>query len=336
MGKREKVVALLADGEVHSGAAIARIMQCSRTTVWKQLRQLQTLGLEVAAMPGRGYRLLRPIELLDRGVLLEQMSPGLVASLEALEVFGVIDSTSDHLRSAAAPGPERLHAVFAEYQTGGRGRRGRRWLSPYGSGLCLSVSWCFSIVPPMLSALSLAAGVAVHRALATFVPDNLGLKWPNDIIAGGRKLGGILVDVEGESQGPIKVVVGVGINIDVPEQLDNQLANEGGLPPVGLRELKTRGDILRNTVAATVMNELHVVLDEFSRTGFVGFVDEWQRYDSLRGEPVSVRTGARTHAGIACGIAADGALLLEANGETMSVMSGEVTLRAQPITGSAA
>jgi BirA family biotin operon repressor/biotin-[acetyl-CoA-carboxylase] ligase len=334
MGIREELVALLADGEVHSGAAIARIMDCSRTTVWKQFRQLQNLGLEISAMPGRGYRLIRPIELLDRSLLLEYVSPGVAATLEALEVFGVIDSTSERLRSAAAPGPERMSVVLAEYQTGGRGRRGRRWLSPYGSGLCLSVSWCFSVVPPALSALSLAAGVAIHRALAVFEPADLGLKWPNDIIAGRRKLGGLLVDVEGESQGPIKVVIGVGINIDVSEGLDNELANEVGLPPTGLRELISSGDVSRNTVAASVINELHAVLVEFSRSGFETFVDEWQRYDSLRGEPVSVRIGARTHDGIASGIAADGTLLLEANGETMSVLSGDVSLRAQQTVGS--
>jgi BirA family biotin operon repressor/biotin-[acetyl-CoA-carboxylase] ligase len=334
MGIREELVALLADGEVHSGAAIARTMDCSRTTVWKQLRQLQNLGLEISAMPGRGYRLIRPIELLDRSLLKEYMNPGVAAALEALEVFGVIDSTSEQLRLAAAPGSERLRVALAEYQTGGRGRRGRRWLSPYGSGLCLSVSWCFSVVPPALSALSLAAGVAIHRALAVFEPADLGLKWPNDIVAGRRKLGGLLVDVEGESLGPIKVVIGVGINIDVSDGLDNALAHEVGLAPAGLRELISSGDVSRNAVAANVINELHAVLVEFTRTGFESFIDEWQRYDSLRGAPVSVRTGARTRDGIASGIAADGTLLLETDGETISVMSGDVTLRAQQTAGS--
>jgi BirA family biotin operon repressor/biotin-[acetyl-CoA-carboxylase] ligase len=334
MGIREELVALLADGEVHSGAAIARTMDCSRTTVWKQLRQLQNLGLEISAMPGRGYRLIRPIELLDRSLLMEYMNPGVAAALEALEVFGVIDSTSEQLRLAAAPGSERLRVALAEYQTGGRGRRGRRWLSPYGSGLCLSVSWCFSVVPPALSALSLAAGVAIHRALAVFEPADLGLKWPNDIVAGRRKLGGLLVDVEGESLGPIKVVIGVGINIDVSDGLDNALAHEVGLAPAGLRELISSGDVSRNAVAANVINELHAVLVEFTRTGFESFIDEWQRYDSLRGAPVSVRIGARTRDGIASGIAADGTLLLETDGETISVMSGDVTLRAQQTAGS--
>ena len=334
MGIREELVALLADGELHSGAAIARLMHCSRTTVWKQLRQLQNLGLEIAAMPGRGYRLLRPIELLDRTLLLQHMNAGAVTNLEALDVFGVIDSTSERLRAAAAPGPERLRVVLAEYQTGGRGRRGRRWLSPYGSGLCLSVSWCFSAVPPALSALSLAAGVAVQRALVVYRPVGLGLKWPNDIIAGGRKLGGLLVDVEGESQGPIKVVIGVGINIDVSDQLENELATDLGLQPAGLREFVPSADVSRNVVAANIINQLYAALDEFARTGFESFVDEWKRFDSLRGESVSVQIGARTYEGIASGIADDGALLLKANGKTMNVVSGEVSVRARQMAGS--
>jgi len=334
MGIREELVALLADGELHSGAAIARLMHCSRTTVWKQLRQLQNLGLEIAAMPGRGYRLLRPIELLDRTLLLQHMNAGAVTNLEALDVFGVIDSTSERLRAAAAPGPERLRVVLAEYQTGGRGRRGRRWLSPYGSGLCLSVSWCFSAVPPALSALSLAAGVAVQRALVVYRPVGLGLKWPNDIIAGGRKLGGLLVDVEGESQGPIKVVIGVGINIDVSDQLENELATDLGLQPAGLREFVPSADVSRNVVAANIINQLYAALDEFARTGFESFVDEWKRFDSLRGESVSVQIGARTYEGIASGIADDGALLLRANGKTMNVVSGEVSVRARQMAGS--
>jgi BirA family biotin operon repressor/biotin-[acetyl-CoA-carboxylase] ligase len=334
MGIREELVALLADGEVHSGAAIAQLMHCSRTTVWKQLRQLQNLGLEIAAMPGRGYRLLRPIELLDRALMLQHMNAGAVTNLEALDVFGVIDSTSERLRAAAAPGPERLRVVLAEYQTGGRGRRGRRWLSPYGSGLCLSVSWCFSAVPPALSALSLAAGVAVQRALVVYRPVGLGLKWPNDIIAGGRKLGGLLVDVEGESQGPIKAVIGVGINIDVSDQLENELATDLGLQPAGLREFVPSADVSRNVVAANIINQLYAALDEFARTGFASFVDEWKRFDSLRGESVSVQIGARTYEGIASGIADDGALLLRANGKTMNVVSGEVSVRARQMAGS--
>jgi len=171
--------------------------------------------------------------------------------------------------------------------------------------------------------------VAVHRALTAFQPSGLGLKWPNDIIAGNGKLGGLLVDVEGESSGPIKVVVGVGVNIDVSEKLGKELAVDAGLPPAGLLQVISGDAVSRNSVAANIINELHAVLVEFADTGFKSFVDEWQRYDSLLGQRVSVQTGTRTREGIARGIASDGALQLVVNGDTLSITCGEVSLRAE-------
>lgn len=333
MGKREQLIRLLADGELHSGAAMARDMHCSRTAVWKHLRELGHLGLDVAAMPGRGYQLTRPIELLDRKSIARGLLSPVSKDLEALEIFGVVESTSNYLRSAAAPPPGKMLAVLAEYQTGGRGRRGRRWLSPFGSGLCLSVSWSFALVPPTLSAFSLAAGVAVYRALAALEPAGLGLKWPNDIVAGNRKLGGLLVDVEGEASGPIKVVVGIGLNVDVSADLEREVAAHDSLPPVGLRDLISNAELSRNAVASRIINELHAALVEFADAGFSGFIEEWQRYDKLLGKRVAVRTGARNHIGIASGIGSDGALALRVNGETVSVTSGEVSLRSDQSSG---
>lgn len=326
MRKRERLVGLLADGQVHSGTAIARAMNCSRTAVWRRLRELRKLGLDISATPGRGYQLPRPIEPLDRTLIERELSPRVIDHLEALEIFGMLDSTSNHLRSVAAPPPGKLHAVLAEYQTDGRGRRGRRWLSPYGSGLCLSVSWRFVVVPPALSALSLAAGVAVYKSLAALDPEGLGLKWPNDIVAGNGKLGGLLVDVEGESAGPIKVVVGVGINIDFSDERSNGV-DAGALPPVALRDLVSNRKVSRNVVAAHIISELHAALVAFADMGFAGFMDEWKRHDKLLGKRVSVKTGAIQHEGIARGIRPDGALVIAVNGETVCVTSGEVSLR---------
>jgi BirA family biotin operon repressor/biotin-[acetyl-CoA-carboxylase] ligase len=326
MRKCEQLLGLLADGQVHSGAAMARAMNCSRTAVWKQLRELRQLGLDVAATPGRGYQLPRPIELLDRTLIERELHPRVIDNLEALEIFGMLESTSNHLRSAAAPPPGKLHAVLAEYQTDGRARRGRRWLSPYASGLCLSVSWSLTVVPPTLSAFSLAVGVAVYRSMAALDPEGLGLKWPNDIVAGHGKLGGVLVDVEGESAGPIKIVVGVGINIDCSDELENEV-DAGALPPVSLRGLVSNGKVSRNIVAAHIINELHAALVEFAEAGFAGFIDEWTRHDKLLGKRVSVKSGVIQHEGIASGIGPDGALVIAVNGETVCVTSGEVSLR---------
>jgi BirA family biotin operon repressor/biotin-[acetyl-CoA-carboxylase] ligase len=325
MGIREELVRLLADGNVHSGAALARELGCSRTAVWKHLHQLQSIGLEMTSLPGRGYKLAAPLELLDPTVIRENLHPSL--KLESLDVLSVTDSTNERLRSMPSPEPGQMRAVLAEYQSGGRGRQGRAWLSPFGSGLCLSVNWCFGVVPRDLPALSLASAVAVARVLRVLGPDGLGLKWPNDIVAGGGKLGGLLVDVQGESGGPIGVIIGIGINFDVSEKLRNDLSPGDGLPPTGLRQRVSEKQCSRNVIVADIISAQHAMLVAFGQTGFDRFVDEWRSYDSMHGQRVTVRIGPDVVAGVAAGIAANGALLLKEEGQTRQIVSGEVTLR---------
>jgi len=324
---RIKLIELLADGEVHSGADLARILECSRTAIWKQLRQLRSVDLEVEAKPGRGYRLTRPIELLDRNAIRARLEPRAASSLGSLEIIAVTDSTNDVLRTGPAVTPGRMHVAFAEYQTGGRGRRGRRWLSPFGSGLCMSAGWTFPVMPPTLPALSLAAGVAVHRALGPWSPAGLGLKWPNDIVADGAKLGGLLIDVQGESDGPVSVVIGVGINIDPVADLADRFDTDDSLPPVGLRSLVRDAQMSRNEVAAAITNCLLDVLPEFQATGFESFADEWRRCDAMKGAPIRLRVGEHARTGVAVGIGDDGALLFNDGEAVRSVLSGEVTMR---------
>jgi BirA family biotin operon repressor/biotin-[acetyl-CoA-carboxylase] ligase len=325
MNAREELARLLADGNVHSGAALARQLKCSRTAIWKQLHQLQSIGLEMTSVPGRGYKLDAPLELLDAAAIRDALRPPSI--LESLDVFNCIDSTSDRLRSMPLTDSGKMRAVLAEYQTGGRGRRGREWLSPYGSGLCLSVNWCFPAAPRDLPALSLAAGVAVTRALAELDLGDLGLKWPNDIVAAGGKLGGLLVDVQGESGGPISVIIGVGLNFAVSKKLRNQLSSGEGLPPAGLRQLAADQDVSRNAVAANIISEQYAMLATFAESGFAAFADEWRRYDCMKGQQVTVRIGSDVRSGASAGIGADGALLLRENGRTHQIVSGEVTLR---------
>lgn len=324
---RSALIATLADGAVHSGSDLARRLACSRTAVWKHLNELKAIGLEIDAHRGIGYRLRQPLELLDERAIRRGLLPGVGAALSRLEIHDCIESTSERLHALPAPEAERFAAVLAEYQTGGRGRRGRRWLSPFGSGLCLSVNWWLERVPATLSALSLAVGVGVCRALNADVPRPVGLKWPNDVMAGAGKLGGLLVDVQGETDGPIAVVVGIGLNIDVSAETASRVSGTGGLPPVGLRGLTPGTEPSRNRLAAQIINAMHGVLAEFGRNGFGAFVAEWRRYDRLDGRPVTVRTGQQERAGIARGIADDGALLVEADGKMERLMAGEVSLR---------
>lgn len=326
-GIRPALIAALSDGAVHSGADLARRLACSRTAVWKHLNELKSAGLLIDAQRGIGYRLRQPLELLDEKTIRRGLDARASAALDRLELHDRIESTSDRLRALPPPAAGRFDAVLAEYQTGGRGRRGRPWWSPFGSGLCLSVNRWFENGPGGLSALSLAIGVGVCRVLRDKVSARIALKWPNDIVAGDGKLGGLLVDVQGEADGPISVVVGLGLNFDVSAAMAERVAAAGGLPAVGLRGLADGCDLSRNRLAACLINAMHAVLSEFERRGFAAFVDEWRRYDWLADRPVTAQIGRRSFSGTARGIADDGALLIDSGGELQRLMSGEVSLR---------
>jgi len=326
-GIRSALIAALADGAVHSGTDLAQRLACSRTAVWKHLHELKSVGLEIDAHRGTGYRLRKPLELLDEKAILSGLRPRVSAAIERLEIHDNIESTSERLLGLPPPQADRFDVVLAEYQAGGRGRRGRQWLSPFGSGLCLSVNWWLERVPAALSALSLAVGVGVCRALGEDVLQPVGLKWPNDVVGGDGKLGGLLVDVQGEADGPLAVVVGIGLNIDVSAETVTQVSRTGGLPPVGLRGLSPVADPSRNQLAAKIINEMHAVLSGFGQSGFGTFIDEWRRYDWLADRPVTVQTGRQKLSGTARGIAEDGALLVEVDGKVERFVAGEISLR---------
>lgn len=324
---RDELIRILADGAPHTGPELAAALEITRSAVWKQVHRLADLGLVVAPRTGRGYRLAQPLELLDRAAILAALPPDVRDCCEMLEVVMCTGSTSTDLLAAPAPREGCWRALLAEYQGHGRGRRGRVWRSPFGSGLCLSLAWVYPSAPRELPALSLAAGIAVRRALAAAGAPTLALKWPNDIVHAGAKLAGVLVDVDGDSRGPLRVVVGVGLNLTVPAGLAQSVAADGGLPPAGLDEALAGRPVQRNTLAAGLLGTLVHVLHEFADTGFTVLADEWRRHDYLCGRPVTITGNGRPQAGIAQGIAADGALLVDGPAGLAAVFSGDVTVR---------
>jgi BirA family biotin operon repressor/biotin-[acetyl-CoA-carboxylase] ligase len=320
------VIRLLADGALHSGNELAAVLDCSRTAVWKNLKGLRDIGLDVAAHAGRGYQLGTPIELLDADRIRSRLGAAALARLESLELEPVLDSTSDALRRRPAPGPGHLHVMLAEFQRGGRGRRGRAWVSPFGSGLCLSVSWLMDTARGGLAGLSLALGVAAQGALAKQGAAGVGLKWPNDLVVGNGKLAGLLLDLDGEADGPMKIVAGIGVNVRPDPGLKAGLQMAGALQPVALDEC-CAGLVSRNVLAGELIDAFGEALATFEQHGFEPFADAWRALDVLYGRRVSVQVGKRTWHGLASGIAPDGALLVARNGELEAVMSGDVTVR---------
>jgi len=322
--RRGELLRLLADGSLHSGEELAASLAISRAAVWKQLQQLGEWGVGLDALAGQGYRLSAPLDLLDAGAIRAALPQWSAGRLRRLEVHEELDSTSDRLLAVKDLPAGRFDACLAEFQRAGRGRRGRRWLAPFASGLCLSVNWTFRDAPAALGALSLAAGVAVMRALHRLGFHGLALKWPNDIVHGGKKLGGILIDLRGEAAGPAYVVVGVGINLRLPAAVKEALAAEG-LEASDLAEIGSLPG--RSLAVSALINELALALEEFGARGMSAFADEWRGADALANRPVRVLQGERTLEGLARGVDADGALLLDAGDGRQRILSGEVSVR---------
>jgi BirA family biotin operon repressor/biotin-[acetyl-CoA-carboxylase] ligase len=326
VSRRLELLRLLADGREHSGEALAASLAVSRAAVWKQVRHLSSWGLEVEAVAGRGYRLAPPLELLDGAALFAALPEHARGRLRRLDVVDELASTNEALLAVTDLAPGRADACLAEFQTEGRGRRGRRWLAPFGSAICLSVSWCFAEVPPQLSALSLAAGVAVRRALSGLGIGGVELKWPNDILWQGRKLGGILCELRIEAAGPAYVVIGLGLNLRLPPALRAAIA-ETGNEVAALNEIVENGLPGRSLLAAALLGQLLLALEEFELAGFRPFFEEWRAADALAARPARVEHGGTLSEGTARGIDQDGALLLEVSGQLQRFVSGEVSLR---------
>jgi BirA family biotin operon repressor/biotin-[acetyl-CoA-carboxylase] ligase len=211
---------------------------------------------------------------------------------------------------------------FAEYQTDGKGRRGRQWVSPYGSNIYLSILWRFQQGPAAISGLSLAIGVAVIRALKQHQVNDIGLKWPNDIYSQGKKLAGILVEVSGETEGPCSAVIGLGLNLFMPKAEAEQITQAW----TDLSKVTGQNRLHRNRLAGTLLNHLLPVIAEFEGLGIASYLDEWRDYDCLAGKSATLFVGQQQFEGIVQGIDANGMLLLERpDGSVQTFASGEVS-----------
>ena len=319
---------MLSDGAFHSGERLAKRLRLSRGGIWKIVSALRAQGIEIQSVPRQGYRLPRPIDLYDEPAIVSSASTDARASISRVDVLLTVDSTNRFIADiddALEAGKAQL--CVAELQNAGRGRRGRSWVAPFGSGICMSVGWQFADAPPTFSALSLAVGVAVVNALRTLGASDVGLKWPNDLIWKGRKLGGILIEMRGESAGPSHVVIGIGINMRMPTAVRLSLAEQQAALIADVHEIMRERTPNRNAIVAAIVSELVATLNTFATEGFSPFHSTWQQLDSLAAAPVKVINGLQTTLGVARGVDVDGTLLVDVNGEVRRFVSGEVSLR---------
>lgn len=303
-----------------SGQALAEALGVSRSAVWKRIEALRMAGVAIDAVPGRGYALAQPLELLDAQAIQTVLDAAALAELAALDLRFEIDSSN--ALALREPVPERGCRVFVcERQSTGRGSRGRVWQSPLAAHLYLTVSRRFDGGIAALQGLSLAVAVAVTQALRQLGFAAVGVKWPNDLLIDGKKLGGILIEVGGDATGPVRAAIGLGLNIAMPAGAAAFIDQ----PWCDLGQLAGDRPPSRNAVCAAVLNHLLPALAHFEHTGLAGFLPAWREFDQLAGQPVQVRVGGQVHAGDALGVADDGALRLVVDGAEMRVHSGEAS-----------
>jgi BirA family transcriptional regulator, biotin operon repressor / biotin---[acetyl-CoA-carboxylase] ligase len=322
---QKKLLRLLSNGRFRSGNILAEELGISRASVWKQIGKIAGSGIAIEAVSGRGYRLVRPLELLDETAIRSWLRTEVDERIGAFYLHDRIDSTNSFLSSGSF-GPE-LNGVIclAESQSAGKGRIGRTWISPFGNNVYLSLAWRYASGPGNLSGLSLAVGVAVVRALRTLNVGGVGLKWPNDILWHGKKLGGILIELSGDAHGPCTAVIGLGLNVEMSREEGAAIAQEW----VDLDTITGHSKPGRNRLVGTLINEILPVAAEFDQTGLAPFLDEWRSLDCLRGEEVVLHSGNRTIVGKVAGINGDGRIqLCSSDGDLRSYAAGEVSLRA--------
>lgn len=328
-----RLFVVLSDGDFHSGAALAAREGVTRSAVWKAVELLRELGAAVEAVPRRGYRLefpCRPLEAaLVRAALERSGMPGPVE----VECAWSLPSTNSALLARGVPAPGEYRLLVAEHQSAGRGRLGRRWFGALGGSLLLSLAAGLPELPRDVATLPLVAGLAVRRAVQRFGPVPLLLKWPNDVVArigGGAgglvKLGGVLTELRAEASGPAHVVIGIGLNLRLPATLHAPI-DPAALPPADLHDLGL-AVIDRNALAAAIASECAAGLVALRQEGFASRRAEWNEADALNGSAVEVLgAGKAPLDGIARGIDAAGALLVERGGVLRSVLAGDVSLR---------
>lgn len=240
-------------------------------------------------------------------------------ALEAFRVLARVDSTNAELmRIPGSAG--RAQVCLADEQTAGRGRRGRPWQSPPGSNLYLSVAWTFGGGAAAMAGLPLAVGVALCDALEALGVDGLALKWPNDVLRGGAKLAGTLIELQGDASGPCRAVIGTGVNVRMPSGVALGIDQ----PWADLADL----DLCRSELAAAFLDRLLPLLVDFATGGFSPWRERWQRRNVHAGAPVRIIGAGRDLAGTALGVDERGALLVQTTSGVQAIYAGEVSLRA--------
>lgn len=323
----QRVFQRLDDRDFQSGEALAADLAVTRAAVWKAVEQLRELGVGLDAQTKRGYRLATGISALSAERITSLLSHDVRARIEALLVEWTIESTNTRLLESLPPAAGATAVVLAEHQTGGRGRRGRGWIAPPGGAICLSLNWQYADMPADLAALSLVVGVCAVGALREIGVDELGLKWPNDLVTRNGKLGGILIEMRAEAGGPVHVVIGIGLNVLLDDAARAAVQATGNTADDIRAHRSPVPD--RNRIVAALLARLVPALEGFPRQGLAPWLADWHSCDALFDREVRVENAGVVSRGIARGVDTHGALLVESPAGVQRFISGEVTVRVE-------
>lgn len=311
---------VLSDGRFHSGESLGRVCGISRAAVWKQIKLLnQFPGIEIEATRGIGYRLLQAISLIEKETIISRLEPDLPIRLECLPVT---DSTNDYLLRREPPPLRQGLACIVDVQTQGKGRRGRSWFSAPGRSITFSLGWSFDLPLGSLEGLSIAIGLAVAEQIQAAGLADIKLKWPNDLLVNGEKLGGLLVEARGEMGGPCHAVIGLGLNLYTPAQAE-RIEQAWTCLAQHLEHLPDRNHLIADLLSAMIR-----ACQSFQKAGLSPFLPRWQRYDAYQQQQVKIISDNSVVEGRCMGLNKDGSIsLLLDTGRLMACHAGEVSLR---------
>lgn len=308
------ILQMLSKGSFCSGEELGKELGISRAAISKHIKGIQEWGIDIFRVQGRGYQLAKPIDLLNQDIIQNQVDNPVV-------LMPVIDSTNQYLLDRVDT-LESGAVCIAEYQSNGRGRRGREWISPFGSNLYLSIYWRLDAGIAAAMGLSLVVGIAIVEALEKLGLPDIKLKWPNDLYFQDRKLAGILVEMSGQAGAAANLVIGMGLNIHM------QKNTEGISQPWSCLESVAGGyPIDRNALAAKMISTLNDTLRKYEQAGMAQFVDKWNKLDNFINRPIKLIIGAREISGISRGINEQGAIIIETQQGLETYIGGEISLR---------
>lgn len=317
---QRQLLQLLSSGEFQSGQRVADELGLSRTAIANHIKLLQELGLDIYKVKGKGYRLAQPLSLLDATSIIKLKAK----TAPDVLVQSITDSTNSQLMQKVIEGIVKApgYVIVAEAQTAGRGRRGRAWYSPFGASLYFSMYWRLEQGVQAAMGLSLVVAIALSRVLEREFHLSPSVKWPNDVYIDGKKLAGILVELAGQADAACDVIIGIGLNIQLPQQSHSYIDQS-------YTDLSSNVDrpVDRNKLVVNLQTELITLLQQFSERGFADFAAEFNRRDHFHRQPVKL-SGSTETTGLCLGVDKQGALLIKTDSGCETFFGGELSLRA--------